>query len=127
MLAGAGAMAFALAALPFITEPWQLFASYGVMAFAWATLSVGAITNILGLWFEEKRGLALGLPVTLSKRDADSEAAPVRHKPQASASAQLRPPVVAVMGHVDHGKTSLLDAIRGANVVSGEGPLERMH
>ncbi|MFM9974111.1 MAG: translation initiation factor IF-2 [Beijerinckiaceae bacterium] len=40
--------------------------------------------------------------------------------PDADELMQYRPPVITIMGHVDHGKTSLLDSIRKTNVVSGE-------
>jgi len=62
----------------------------------------------------------LNLGIGLTKKTVDETAGPTHKKPVASDKAGARPPVVAVMGHVDHGKTSLLDAIRGANVVKGE-------
>jgi cyanate permease len=61
VLSGAVAFAFSVGALPFIAEPWQLFAAYLVMALGWASMSLGAINNILGLWFRTKRGLAISL------------------------------------------------------------------
>jgi translation initiation factor IF-2 len=46
--------------------------------------------------------------------------APIKKAEAPKSGAVIRPPVVTIMGHVDHGKTSLLDYIRKANVASGE-------
>ncbi|MBF9056567.1 translation initiation factor IF-2 [Rhodobacterales bacterium HKCCA1065] len=51
--------------------------------------------------------------------DADVEDV-IKVEEDSPAELQPRPPVITIMGHVDHGKTSLLDRIRKANVVSGE-------
>lgn len=60
-----------------------------------------------------------GLEVEL-KVAVDKEALIMAEPEEDSKAMVLRPPVVTIMGHVDHGKTSLLDAIRQANVTAGE-------
>lgn len=96
-----------------------------------ATMSV-SVTEVI------KKLLTLGTPASINQRLTQDTAALVAdafgyefevkslytdekaEAPEPAASLKPRPPVVTVMGHVDHGKTSLLDAIRSTSVVKGE-------
>jgi predicted MFS family arabinose efflux permease len=61
LVAGACATAIAAIALGQVREPWQLYLANGMLAFGWAGMSLGMINNTLGLWFANKRGMAISL------------------------------------------------------------------
>jgi MFS family permease len=58
---GIACFALATAALGWVAAPWQLYADYLLMSFGWAAMGVAAITTLVGMWFDEHRGLAISL------------------------------------------------------------------
>jgi predicted MFS family arabinose efflux permease len=61
LLAGTVAMAVAVVLMGQVNAPWQLYLADGVLALGWAGTSLAMISTTLGLWFDQKRGMAISL------------------------------------------------------------------
>jgi translation initiation factor IF-2 len=88
-------------------------------------ISLGSMSNInseVDAEMAELLAVSMGVEIDFKHETdlAEQTISQLRDEPDDPAQLEQRPPVITFLGHVDHGKTSLLDRIIGTNVVSGE-------